>query len=155
MQTNGPSDATSITERTNAFTGQYAVKVKHLANELGLPVVDLWTEMQKQPGWQIEYLEDGLHFTSAGNKAAFDLLMDRLCTSMPHLRYEGSYAIILGFHGFLQEQFITVLDVEVVRGSTNFNGEYWYCRPEVLPDDFPSHRDIDEEDPARSLAGYA
>jgi len=85
-QTNGDSEATSIPERTNEVTGQYAAAARQLAGELSLPVVDLWTEVQKHKGWQSEYLEDGLHFTPAGQKAVFDLLLDAIRKALPHLR---------------------------------------------------------------------
>ncbi|BDA43364.1 Isoamyl acetate-hydrolyzing esterase 1 homolog [Coccomyxa sp. Obi] len=107
------SEATSIPERTNSFTSEYAAAAKQLANELGLPVLDLFTEIPKQKAWQTEYLEDGLHFTPAGNKAVFDLLLETIRKDLPHLRAEE------------------------------------------LSDDFPSHRDIDETDPAKSFVSHA
>ncbi|KAK9915119.1 hypothetical protein WJX75_004950 [Coccomyxa subellipsoidea] len=107
------SEATSIPERTNSVTSQYAAAAKQLAGDLGLPVLDLWTEIQKHKSWQSDYLEDGLHFTPAGNKAVFNLLLATLRESFPHLRAEN------------------------------------------LPDDFPSHRDIDEDDPGKAFISYA
>lgn len=80
------SEATSIAERTNSVTGQYAAAAKQLAGDLGLPVLDLWTAIQKHESWQSRYLEDGLHFTPAGNKAVFDLLLETLRGAFPHLR---------------------------------------------------------------------
>ena len=34
-------------DRTNAYTRQYAAGCKQVAEELGLPVVDLWSDMQQ------------------------------------------------------------------------------------------------------------
>lgn len=93
-QNNGDSEATSIPERTNEFTGQYVAAARQLAGELSLPVVDLWTEVQKQKGWQSKYLEDGLHFTPAGQKAVFDLLLDAIRKALPHLRFVDTIALL-------------------------------------------------------------
>lgn len=35
-------------DRTNDFTKQYAVCCKEVGQELGLPVVDLWSSMQEE-----------------------------------------------------------------------------------------------------------
>lgn len=90
VQREGVSEATSIPERTNEFTGQYAAAVRQLAGSLGLPVLDLWTELQQHAGWQTKYLEDGLHFTAAGNAAVFELLLKKLREALPHLRWEDA-----------------------------------------------------------------
>ncbi|KAK4394680.1 GDSL esterase/lipase [Sesamum angolense] len=42
-----------------------------LANELGLPSVDLWSKMQETDGWQKKFLSDGLHLTPEGNAVVF------------------------------------------------------------------------------------
>lgn len=81
----GDSAAASLPERTNAAAGEYAAAVKQLGKELGLPVVDLWTDIQKQPLWEA-YLSDGLHFTSFGNTAVYHLVQAKFNEALPHLR---------------------------------------------------------------------
>ena len=39
-------------ERTNEATGVYAAACVALSQELGVPVLDLWTAFQKEEGWQ-------------------------------------------------------------------------------------------------------
>lgn len=43
-------------ERTNEITGIYANHCISVANELGLPYVDLSSHMQGTPGWQKKFL---------------------------------------------------------------------------------------------------
>lgn len=68
------------------MTGQYAAAGVKLARRLQLPYVDLWTEVAKQEGWATEFLEDGLHLTSAGNKAVFELIAAKIHEAIPALR---------------------------------------------------------------------
>lgn len=75
-------------DRTNEFVRSYAAACCELAHELGLPCVDLWTEMQKHASWRTEYLNDGLHFTSAGNLKVFELLKDAMEAQFPALRIQ-------------------------------------------------------------------
>ena len=88
----GDSAAASLPERTNAAAGEYAAAVKQLGKELGLPVVDLWTDIQKQPLWQA-YLSDGLHFTSSGNTAVYHLVQAKINEALPHLRCQTLKAV--------------------------------------------------------------
>lgn len=59
--------ATKLPERTNDTTGVYAKQCLELANELGLPSINLWSKMQETEGWQKKFLSDGLHLTQEGN----------------------------------------------------------------------------------------
>ena len=43
-------------ERTNEAAGAYAKACIEVAGERGIPVIDLWTKMQKFPDWQKVYL---------------------------------------------------------------------------------------------------
>ncbi|XP_051135904.1 GDSL esterase/lipase At5g62930 [Andrographis paniculata] len=58
--------ASNSPDRTNEITGIYAEECVALAEELGLPSVNLWSKMQEIDGWQ-KFLSDGLHLTSEGN----------------------------------------------------------------------------------------
>ena len=82
----GEQEAARLPERTNAVAGEYAKAVKQLGEELGIPVVDLWSNIQMQPLWQA-YLSDGLHFTSTGNAAVYHLVQAKINEALPHLRY--------------------------------------------------------------------
>ncbi|KAL5544192.1 hypothetical protein UlMin_007976 [Ulmus minor] len=59
--------ARKLSERTNEATGLYAKQCIDLANELGLPYINLWSKMQETVGWQKKFLSDGLHLTPDGN----------------------------------------------------------------------------------------
>lgn len=86
MQKDGTCNAADLPERTNAMAGEYAAAVRQLGSDLSLPVLDLWTEIQKQEGWQA-YLSDGLHFTPSGSTAVYTLLQAKIDEALPHLRY--------------------------------------------------------------------
>lgn len=45
-----------LPERTNDAAGAYAKACVSVANECGIPVIDLWNKMQKFPDWQKAYL---------------------------------------------------------------------------------------------------
>ncbi|CAI9767342.1 unnamed protein product [Fraxinus pennsylvanica] len=59
--------ATELPERTNEMAAVYAKQCVELAEELGLPSINLWSKMQKIEGWQKKFLSDGLHLTAEGN----------------------------------------------------------------------------------------
>lgn len=59
--------AMKLPERTNEVTGLYAKQCIELAEELGLPSINLWSKMQETDGWQKKFLNDGLHLTPEGN----------------------------------------------------------------------------------------
>ena len=48
-------------------------------------MLDLWTEMQTQPDWNL-YLSDGLHLSTAGNEAVYTLLSQLVRDQFPALR---------------------------------------------------------------------
>ena len=47
-------------DRTNAYTQQYAAGCKQVAEEFGLPVVDLWSELQQINVRPIYLVDEGL-----------------------------------------------------------------------------------------------
>ncbi|WCJ26102.1 SGNH hydrolase-type esterase superfamily protein [Euphorbia peplus] len=59
--------AMELPERTNEMAGNYARQCVELANELGVPSIDVWSKMQETEGWQKKFLSDGLHLTPEGN----------------------------------------------------------------------------------------
>eukprot|EP01018_Ginkgo_biloba_P009752 Gb_07780 [translate_table: standard] len=65
-------NAVELPERTNEVTGAYAKTCVAVANESGVPVIDIWSGMQETLGWQEKYLSDGLHLTPAGNAVVFE-----------------------------------------------------------------------------------
>lgn len=70
-------------ERTNEEAGRYASVCKEVAAELGVPVLDLWTQFQARDGWQTRLLCDGLHLSDEGNTTVYELLqqlVNRQCT---------------------------------------------------------------------------
>ena len=78
--------AIDLPERTNAVTGRYAAAVRKLGSDLGIPVLDLWTELQRQQSWE-SYLSDGLHFLPSGSTAVYHLLQAKINEALSHLRY--------------------------------------------------------------------
>lgn len=89
MQRSGkPITEDTVAERTNDFTQSYAAAVVQLGQELKLPVVDLWSNMQAQPDWQDTFLCDGLHLTPAGNTFVYDQLQPAINKAYPDLRYK-------------------------------------------------------------------
>ncbi|GAV71066.1 Lipase_GDSL domain-containing protein [Cephalotus follicularis] len=67
-----------LPERTNEAAGYYANACVAVAEECGIPVVDLWTKMQHCPGWQTAYLSDGLHLAHSGNRIVFEEVVMKL-----------------------------------------------------------------------------
>ena len=65
--------------------GRYAAACRELGAELGVPVLDLWTQMQANPKWR-SYLSDGLHLSPAGNLAAYNALQRLINKEFPALR---------------------------------------------------------------------
>lgn len=65
-------------------------QVKEVGQALGAPVLDLWTALQREPGWEA-LLEDGLHFTEAGQRAARDALLAFISERLPHLRCAAGF----------------------------------------------------------------
>lgn len=90
QKSGGEQEAARLPERTNAAAGEYAKAVKQLGEELGIPVVDLWSNIQMQPLWQA-YLCDGLHFNSAGNAVVYHLVQAKINEALPHLRCSAAH----------------------------------------------------------------
>ena len=59
--------------------------MRSVGDALGAPVLDLWTALQREPGWEA-LLEDGLHFTTAGQRAVRAALLGFIAERLPHLR---------------------------------------------------------------------
>ncbi|RDX91161.1 GDSL esterase/lipase [Mucuna pruriens] len=57
-----------LSERTNEAAGEYARACIAVAEECGVPVIDLWTKMQ----------HDGLHLTQSGNGVVFEEVISKL-----------------------------------------------------------------------------
>ena len=76
-------------ERTNEAAGRYAAACRDLGAELGLPVLDLWTELQAEADWATRLLCDGLHLTEAGNRRVGELLVRAVQARWPELRPEA------------------------------------------------------------------
>ncbi|XP_074381674.1 GDSL esterase/lipase At5g62930 isoform X3 [Apium graveolens] len=49
--------AMKLPERTNEVTGLYAKQCIELAEELGIPSINLWSKMQETDGWQKKFLK--------------------------------------------------------------------------------------------------
>ncbi|XP_074573836.1 GDSL esterase/lipase At5g45920-like [Curcuma longa] len=67
-----------LPERTNAAAGTYARACVFVAQQLGLPVIDIWTKMQQFSNWEKTFLWDGLHFTALGNHLLFQEMIKTL-----------------------------------------------------------------------------
>ncbi|CAK9152580.1 unnamed protein product [Ilex paraguariensis] len=89
-------NTSGLPERTNEAAGAYAKACIAVARELGIPVVDLWTKMQRFPDWQKSFLGDGLHLTLDGNRIVFEeviniltregLSLETLPVDLPHIK---------------------------------------------------------------------
>jgi lysophospholipase L1-like esterase len=49
-------DMSGLPERTNEVTGRYARACMEVARQAGLRVIDIWSRMQKFPGWETSFL---------------------------------------------------------------------------------------------------
>ncbi|KAK1604305.1 hypothetical protein QYE76_027978 [Lolium multiflorum] len=66
-------DVSGLPERTNEVTGRYARACVEVAKQSGLRIIDIWSRMQKFPGWETSFLrDDGLHLTPLGNRLLFE-----------------------------------------------------------------------------------
>lgn len=72
-------------------TALYSRECIKIGNEMNVPVVDLWNEMQRstRPSdqdygdkWKSDYLSDGLHLTSLGNYRLYQSVVEMLETSL-------------------------------------------------------------------------
>ncbi|TVU12482.1 hypothetical protein EJB05_46132, partial [Eragrostis curvula] len=46
-----------------------------VARRGGVRAIDIWSRMQKFPGWEKTFLRDGLHLTPSGNRVLFEEVM--------------------------------------------------------------------------------
>ena len=82
--------ATGKLERTLERSGEYAAIVREVSQELNLPLLDLWTNMQftslgsEREGWR-SFLSDGLHLSASGNKFVGESLIEVIDQLMPSL----------------------------------------------------------------------
>lgn len=91
--------------RTAEHTSFYAAKAKSVADELGVPFVDLWTGFLTAVGWKPgdpltgsksltrnlrlgELIPDGLHFSGEGNRLCFQLVFEKIKEAYPELNPE-------------------------------------------------------------------
>mmetsp|Transcript_7955 Transcript_7955/g.18429 ORF Transcript_7955/g.18429 Transcript_7955/m.18429 type:complete len:276 (-) Transcript_7955:109-936(-) len=82
-------------ERTNEMAGQYAAAVEQVAQELGLPALNLWKLMQDVNVWP-EFLTDGLHLSPKGNQFVANALREKISDVFPDLaivpcKYTGQF----------------------------------------------------------------
>jgi lysophospholipase L1-like esterase len=92
--------------RTAEHTALYAAKAKSVADELGVPYVDLWSGFLHAVGWKEGdpligslatfrnpklgmLLPDGLHFSAEGNKLCYKLVFERIKEVWPDMDPEG------------------------------------------------------------------
>ena len=82
-----PNSPSGVLERTNDNAGRYAAAVLRVANELGLPCVNLWEAMQTTApgnGWHT-FLSDGLHLSPEGNAKVAELVVAEIEAAYPQL----------------------------------------------------------------------
>ncbi|KAL7527359.1 hypothetical protein ACHAWF_002147 [Thalassiosira exigua] len=76
-------------ERTLELSGKYAKGTKDVANESGVPFLDLWTKMQYTSSGEKEnwrgFLSDGLHLSALGNKFVGESLIELIDQLLPEL----------------------------------------------------------------------
>lgn len=65
-------DFSGLPERTNAAAAAYARACVEVARQWGLRAIDIWSRMQRFPGWEKSFLRDGLHLTPRGNRVLFE-----------------------------------------------------------------------------------
>ncbi|KAF3449545.1 hypothetical protein FNV43_RR10274 [Rhamnella rubrinervis] len=57
-----------VSGRSNEACRVYSEACVKLCQEMGIKVIDLWTEIQKKNDWQTTCFIDGVHFSSEGSK---------------------------------------------------------------------------------------
>lgn len=76
--------ASGVLERTNEAAGRYAAVARKVAASERVPVLDLWTTMQNEEGWQ-RFLSDGLHLSPEGQAFVFDRVAEIAAAVSPAL----------------------------------------------------------------------
>lgn len=78
-------------DRTNDRAGQYAAACRSAAQKMGAGNIDLWTSIQRQPGWQTACLSDGMHLSAQGSAVMLEELLKVLKDSpwQPSLHYDA------------------------------------------------------------------
>lgn len=82
--------ATGKLERTLELSGTYAKCGAKVANEMNIPFIDLWTNMQftstgvERTNWR-EFLSDGLHLSTLGNQFLGEAVINEIDKSFPQL----------------------------------------------------------------------
>eukprot|EP01064_Diplonema_japonicum_P035921 TRINITY_DN7914_c0_g1_i3.p1 TRINITY_DN7914_c0_g1~~TRINITY_DN7914_c0_g1_i3.p1 ORF type:complete len:244 (+),score=37.50 TRINITY_DN7914_c0_g1_i3:226-957(+) len=79
-----PPPTTRTDERINDNTKRYAVQAGKTAAKLGLPSLDLHTNMTALPDWE-GFFRDGLHLSPKGNEVVYDLLISAVEAAYPDL----------------------------------------------------------------------
>eukprot|EP01117_Protostelium_nocturnum_P008215 TRINITY_DN2931_c0_g1_i2.p1 TRINITY_DN2931_c0_g1~~TRINITY_DN2931_c0_g1_i2.p1 ORF type:complete len:195 (-),score=48.48 TRINITY_DN2931_c0_g1_i2:29-613(-) len=82
------SDVIDRSDRSDEEVKKYADCVLEVASITGAYPVDLYGEMKKSSDWK-NYLEDGLHLSSLGNKFLFENLMKSIQLNASHLSYHN------------------------------------------------------------------
>lgn len=74
----------------------------------GVPVVDLWRDLQGHPHWR-EFFTDGLHLSDSGNAEVFDLVQKHIDRELPQATPDA-VALDMPLHGDLTaDNYKTVL----------------------------------------------
>jgi len=76
-----PVDQKRVKSRDMEHTAMYAEASKEVANEMQLPVIDIFTKLQDEEGWMKSCLLDGLHLSASGMNRLYEELarmLDRM-----------------------------------------------------------------------------
>ena len=76
--------ATGELERTDESAREYAAACLQAAQELDVPVVSLWSEMERHPNWKA-LLSDGVHFNPQGNQYIANCVIRAMESHYPEL----------------------------------------------------------------------
>lgn len=74
-------------KRVFDVTGQYAHACREMAEEIDVPCVDMWAQMQTQSDWR-RFLCDGLHLSPEGHQFTYDCLVGAIARHHPALHVE-------------------------------------------------------------------
>ena len=76
-------------DRDGETTATYADAARHVGERLGVPVLDAWSLVAAQAGWERELLCDGLHDTPQGQALIASAVLDAIQQAWPHLAPEA------------------------------------------------------------------